>query len=283
MIALQTLAQTIENGLNASEAVTQAGIRYVIFSDAGKYKKALETRTQKQRYTNGVLRIVDSSVVPTQSLTVATQQASLEICVALPNPQQDDEIIALHRSILDGYFTAVKVQLISDNGKTYSVSSKYSLADSGTIEQRPKAGSSYTFTVHIEYSFIEGGLSSYDCVFTLDGVQIPYTTATITRRPTTESNPYSNSSGQARNVNTATALSFDFQVPAQTAVNGVSEVILAQILDGDMNTKHELTVALGANRKTYEVMFGQTDIIVTGVDNAGHNISLIEAASSIGG
>jgi len=272
MIALQTLAQTIENALNASQAAEKAGIRYVIYSDAGKYKKALETRTQKQRYTNGVLRI-----------TVATQQASLEICVPLSRPAQDDETIALHRSILDNYFSAVKVQLIPDNGKAYSVSSTYSLADSGTIEQRPKVGSSYTFTVNIEYSFIEGGLSSYDCVFTLDGAQIPYTTATITRRPTAESNPYSNSSGQARNVNTATALSFDFQVPAQTAVNGLSEVILAQILAGDMNATHELTVALGANSHTYNVIFGQTDIVVTGVDNAGHNISFIEAAPSIGG
>jgi len=276
MIALQTLAQTIENALNASQAAEKAGIRYVIYSDAGKYKKALETRTQKQR-------MVGSSVVPTQSITVATQQASLEICVPLSRPAQDDETIALHRSILDNYFSAVKVQLIPDNGKAYSVSSTYSLADSGTIEQRPKVGSSYTFTVNIEYSFIEGGLSSYDCVFTLDGAQIPYTTATITRRPTAESNPYSNSSGQARNVNTATALSFDFQVPAQTAVNGLSEVILAQILAGDMNATHELTVALGANSHTYNVIFGQTDIVVTGVDNAGHNISFIEAAPSIGG
>lgn len=280
MIQLSTLAKAIEDSLNANDK----GIVYVIHTDMGTYETALKTRTNKRQYTNGVLDVLSSAIVPAQGLVVATQQARLEICVQLPDPARDEEIVAAHRAILDGVFANVTVDSITDtDGKTYTVSATYSLADSGSAQMRPMAGTSYTFIVNIEYSFIEGGLNSLNCIFTLDGVRIPYTSATITRRPTTEANVYSDGAGQARCVNTASAISVDLQLPARSATDGLSEVLLAQILTGDLNAVHVLTVQFGGITHTYIMIFGETNVVVNGVANAGHTISLIEAASFLEG
>lgn len=278
MIAVKTLAYNLEIALNM--AAKSSGIVYKIHADAGTYKRALRSRTGKQRYTNGVLTIVDSSIVPTQTMTVASQTAALEICVRLDDPKTDEETIAKHRAVLDGYFTDKPSVQMTDG---YSVTATYALADSGTVEQRDGVGTSFTFRVNIEYSFIEGGLSSYDCVFLLDGVQIPYTSFHMTRNPTIDSTPYSDTAGNAGSVNTADMLGFDIQIPAQSVQNGVSEVLIDQLLDGSGNTSHVLTVQLGTHTRTYSVIFGQTDIVIEGVANAGHNVSLIVAAPTVGG
>lgn len=285
MIAVETLARQIENDLNA--AAKTSGIVYKIHTDMGQYKRALKTRTEKQVYTNGVLRIVDSGVVPSRTLTVATQEAELEICVQLPEQARDEEILLAHRSILNEYFAEPRVEPITEDGKTYSVGATYSLTHSGIVEQRPDAGTSFTFYARIAYSFIENGLSSYDCAFLLDGFPIPYTSVSITRRPIAEANPYSDANGRTTCVNTATALSFDFQVPAiSDENNGASVAMLAYVLDNesDPNAVHELTATIGkAKPRKYKVVFGQCDLVVSGVENAGQNISLIEAAPVVGG
>lgn len=278
MIAVKTLATLMENTLNA--AAKDTGIVYKIHSDMGSYKRSLKSRTAKQRYTNGLLTIVDSAVVPTQTITVASQSAVLEICVALPIPKQDEATIAAHRAVLDGVLSKSPLVDIIDG---YSVTAVYTMAESGTVEQRDGIGTSFTFTIGIDYSFIEGGLSSYDCVFLLDNVQIPYTSFHMTRTPSIEANPYSTTDGLSGAVDTAEVLGFDFQVPAQTLENGISEVLLDQLLDGDGNGIHVLTVQLGTRTRTYNVLFGQTDIVIEGVANAGHNISLVVAAPVVGG
>lgn len=79
MISLETLANQIETNLN----LNSKGIKFRIFSDAGRFKEAIATRTEHERFTNGVLKVVDSAVVPTQTLTVATQSVLLEVVAEL--------------------------------------------------------------------------------------------------------------------------------------------------------------------------------------------------------
>ena len=46
MITLNTFADAIEKGLNSNAY----GLKFKIFSDAGNYKKAVKTRTEKELY-----------------------------------------------------------------------------------------------------------------------------------------------------------------------------------------------------------------------------------------
>lgn len=272
MIALATFAEAIESALNAN---TQ-GINFRIFADAGQYEKAFKDHTEKKRYTNGLIRVKSSAIVPVQGMEIATQQVSLELCAPLYDAEKDEEIAAAHRAILDAVFSQFTVQPIPENGKTYSVSTTYSLANTGTVQQRPPIGTSITFDVGIEYAYIENGLNSYDCVYELDGVVIPYTNASIGKVATTENNSYADTSGESLCFNTAFARSFDFQIPAQS--KGIGAQILGELLGNDLNTVHTLTMRFAdGGVKTYKVIYASSDMNVQGVDNAGHNVSFVEA------
>lgn len=290
MIALSTFAAQIQQGLNA--VGQKYNIKFAVFSDAGTYKKAFKSREKKEKYTNGLLTAGSSSILPTQGLTIATQNASFEIVVALPNPSTDDEIIAAHRAVLDEYFKRYEVQAIEQpitdaNGNaavtTYSVGAVYSLASTGTGAVRDGIGTSITFDVYIEYGYIENGLNSNDCKFTLDGYPLPFRAVKITKSPQVQSDSYSDSAGRGTSKNLSFARSFDFVLPALSDKTGIGSIVNAELLENDLNKIHSLTVQMGTNAetKTYSVVFGETTASLEGVDNVGNTVALIEAAVTI--
>ena len=282
MLELKDFADEIAKGLNQNAY----GINFAVFTDEGTYKEAAIKRTAKTRYTNCLLRLGPSAIVPTQGLTVATQNAVLEICVQLLNPDTDETVIRNHRAIFNAYFQQYRVDSVEekdDNGnvvKAYTVSALYSLADTGDVQMRDGVGTSITFTVSAEFAYIENGLNSNNCTFTLDGMPIPYTAAKITKSPVAQSDAFSNSAGKGTTVNTSFVRSFDFQLPAQSGTDNIGSVIIGYLLGDELNSEHTLTVQFGADAtpETYNVIFGQTDISLEGINNAGHNISLIERA-----
>ena len=273
MITLSKFAEIIENGLNSNEQ----GLNFKIFTDAGKYKKALKTRTVKKKYTNGILRIGTSSIVPVKGITIATQGATLEFCVSLPTPETDDKIITAHRAVFDTYFSAFSVQSITENGKSYAVSSTYSLANTGTVEIREGVGTSITFYVNISYSYIENGLNSNDCIYTLDGEEIPFTSVHERKFPTTDANASNGETGVSYCRNSSFMRGWDFEMPALDGV-AISDNIIEQIDNNDSNITHTLIRTMGANTKTYSVIFGNVAMNVQGVTNIGLTFSLVERA-----
>lgn len=270
MIPITSFAQTIQNGLNNNPY----GIKFAVFTDASEYKDALITRTGKERYTNGIMRVGPSSVVPTRGVVVATQNVTLELLVQLPNPETDAQIITEHRAVLDGYFKQTSVQPYESDGKTYTVSALYSLAETGDVMVRPNVCTSITFTIEIEYSYVENGLNSNDCVFTLDGAPIPFTAAKITKSPDTQADAFADGAGKGMNINISFVRSFDFVVPSLSTPLG--EIILDQVFGDALNTVHTLVAQLGDETHTYTVVFGQADAALEGISNVGHTISLIE-------
>ncbi len=276
MLNISDVAHEIQKGLNQNAY----GINFAIYTDESEYKRALKSHTGKILYTNGLLRVGSSTIVPTQGLTVATQNATLEICVQLLNPDTDNEIIQNHRTVLDMYFQQYRIQTMDETDanrnvvKTYTVSALYSLANTGDVQLRDGIGTSITFYVNTEFAYIENGLNSSNCKYTLDGYPIPYSSAKITKNPVGQSDSFSNSGGKGETVNTSFVRSFDFQLPAN--ISDLGEKILSELLSDDLNTEHTLVVTIGKRDYTYTVVFGLTDISLEGINNAGHNISLIE-------
>lgn len=282
MIGLEKLTEIIQSGLNANEQ----NIAFKLFSDEGNFQKAINTRTAKKRITNGIVRIGTSSIIPTAGVVVATSSAILELVVALPTPETDEQIVTAHRTVLDAYFSAFSVQKMSDNGKTYSVTSTYSLANTGTVEPRGAIGTSITFYVNINLTYIENGLNSDEITYTLDGMLIPYTSVTTNKNPTLESNVSSSSDGKATSRASSFVRGWDFEMPALDGVP-ISELIMSEINGDAVNTTHTLVKTCGSGDTlktyTYTVTFGNTGETVQGIQNAGLSFSLVERAPYVGG
>ena len=279
MITLQTLAKEIENGLNNNVL----GVQYKIHSDGGSYNKALYGRVaaNRKRFTNGLLQVLSSSIVPVQSLIVATQTVRLEVAVQLLDKDTEDSVIAMHRAILDGYFQSTGVQMLTDeSGKQFSVSSAYSLASTGTVQAAAPLGTHITFEVNVTYSMVQNGLNSSQFKVSLDGVELAYTTFTIVRTPSMDASTYNGGNGASKNVSNTTALQFNIQLPAIVTQNDAQSAIMNFLLDGDMAAIHTLTVAMGENApRTYSVVFGDSNISLDGIQNAGYTVTFVEAAT----
>lgn len=278
MIALSQLTALIEAGLNSNGQ----NINFRLFSDEGNFKKALINRTEKKRYTNGVVRVGTSAVVPISGVVVATESAVLELVVQLPNPETDEQIITAHRTVLDGYFSSFTVQKIIDNGKSYTVTTTYSLANTGTVEQRGHIGTSITFYVNLNLSYIENGLNSDEITYTLDGMKIPYTTVRTNKNPTLDSNVSSGSNGKSTSRASAFIRGWDFEMPALDGV-ALSEIIMDEIDSDTINVPHTLVKTRAGKSYTYSVIFANTSDTVQGIQNAGLSFSLVERAPYIGG
>lgn len=271
MISLSMLATNLQAQLNDNKF----NIKFKIFSDGGKFERALKTRTAKTRYTNGVLIEGTSSIVPTQGLTVATQNALLRVVVQLPVEATQDEVIAAHRAVLDDKLYDPTVQIIDG----FTVSAVYSLANTGELSIREGIGASIEFTVAIAYSYISNGLNSNNFIVLLDGDNLPFSSLKITKTPVSETDTLSNTGGRSVVFNTAFARSFDFQIPATT--DAIGKKILNQIIENDLNVAHKLKFIIKVSdvytkQSEYTVIFGHTDMTVQGINNAGFTVSFVE-------
>lgn len=286
MITIDSMAKSIEQGLNASASAYK--FKFKIFVDAGKFKKAEETRTGKVLYINSLLRVGESSIIPVQGITVATQSAMLEICVPIFNEDQIDEVSTLFRTMLDGYFAMYKVQSIDG----YTVSSTYSLASTGSLERRGNIGHSLTFYVNMEFSYIENGLNSFNCTFTLDGLEIPFISVHSDKKATVNSNATSGDSGLSTSRGTAFIRGWDFETIALNKNSGLSYILLTELNNDGLNIPHTFTVSTSLINKnsenitfakTYTVIIGSIDMDMQSVDNVSFKFSLVEKAIYAGG
>lgn len=275
MIELNELIQSLENGLNQNTK----GLVFAVFGDTDDYLHPSRRGNEVTEYVNCLLQIVQSNSAPTQALTVATQTARLEVMI--PIEEEDDislqEQIEPYRQVLSAYFQRPSVQVLTDeSGNRFSVGVYGTPPNTGERAQRQFAGDSVTLSVYIYYSFIENGLNSLQCPIYLDGVQIPYETATITRIPVIEGNPYSDETGAAKNHVVSTQISVDITLPATTG-NEVSSAILNFLLTGESEI-HTLKICAADREQTFSVVMGETSINFNGVLNAGHSVSFVEAA-----
>lgn len=279
MISIKTLAQNIQDELNANDD----GLSFVVFADAAEYKNAVETRTSKTRYTNCLLTIGSSAVIPTQGVMIASQNATLAILVALPTRATDEGNISAHRAALDAKLTGCKVKRITENGKSYTVAVTYAPATTGTIELRAGIGTSIDFFVDINFGYVENGLNSDDTEFLLDGNIIPYTVVRTNKSPAVETNTYSNELGKGGGRNTSFIHSFEFEMPALTD-NAVSNIVINSLLGNSVDEVHTLSVKANqaAEPITYEVIFGNTAMNIEGINNGGLVFSLVVRAKLIG-
>lgn len=276
MIELSKLCEQIETALNNNSA----GLVFKIFGDTDNYVSAVRNRNVVTEYINGLAQIVQANTVPTQALTVATQTARLEFVFPIEQDEQGEiqEKLKVVRDVFAAAFSRPLVSVMTDEtGAMYSVGIQASPLTTGERNLRQRLGDSMSMVSYIYYSFIENGINSFNGTVELDGVQIPYSNATITRVPTVESNPYSDGEGVAKSRQISSGISFNFSVPATTG-NAASTAILDFILSGGDAT-HTLSVTFAGVTKTYTVIFGETNISLAGINNAGYQLSFVEAVN----
>lgn len=292
MIAIGKLTKTINDGLNAIAATNDFPFAFFLQSEGGEYVPTKRQVNDVAIAVNGITKIVDSSVIPTQSVSVSTVTVELQISYPLPDDIPAAQAIEPVRAVLNTYFTQTWMQEVEDEenneennkqNKKFAVSSYASIPTTGSIALTSGPGLMCTFSCHIYYNFIEDGVNSTSVTFSFEGTKVPYTDATVTRVPVMTSVPYSDTGGVAEAVTESTALNIEFSAPTLKSENNALFTAYNHFLLTGDNPAKTVTITYEGKETIYHMKFGQIALSLEGVKNGNSRISLIEARKFING
>lgn len=303
MISLINATNVIENELNKNNL----GLTIKLFSDTGKYKKAIREYNNQIDYVNGIVSLSQSDVSKTNDgLIVGTLTARVELLFRCKDFEEDIETkveklnakgeTKIVTELIQGnesYFENIRnwldvfcqnntYKLLTDSEfNQFDTSISYDLAVGGVRNQVPRVGDSMTYVVYAYLNFIQNGENSLNNQFFLDGEKIPYTVCTVRRVPTVEMDVYSNTkdgSAKATVSNTVWGLS----LTAPTFITKFSQAVKNYLINGERNVVHFLEHRIMKNgavdvSKTYLVLFGEGSGTYQDILNAGQEISFVEA------
>lgn len=285
MLQLNELVKDIQNRLNNSNST----LEFVIFTDMGKYKRAQRKDFVISRKINGIATATGSETTATQAgFDLATRTVKFDFLVRC----KDDEepVLDYDGSVADignqAYITQVSYVLNNlaaeqfvgtmrdGSGTSYAYSVAFTLADTGTLEQRTQVGKSITFTLFAHYNIVQSGVNSRNKQYYLNGNVIPYTSAKVGRKPVIEADVYS---GEAVAKSTGTASSFFISLAVPAFIGALTDAVDKFIFGGELKTY--IFSHYNAQSQTwynYFVNFGDSTESDEGVLNVGVLLSFTE-------
>lgn len=273
MIDISQLLNYINAQLNAN---APANTVFEIYADGGDYKPPKRQYNTLTTYIQGVGYIADSSILPVNGLSIATQTLSVSIAVPIdPNAPTEQSLDPI-RNALSAFISTPKATALDDeDGRTYSVSVYGSSPTAGEIAQRSNLGLLITYGINIYFSFIQNGINSLDCVLTFEGEQVPFTEMTVAVSPVLDGGAVSSSNGGAGNYATVFALEIQLSVPALT--DSVLTTDFARFLLFKQYAVYDVSLTYNGITSNYSMIFATSNITARGVENIGQSITLVEA------
>ncbi len=295
MIKLTQLSNLFENGLNtllAAELGT-GNIKFKIWAEAGKYKKAHREGNTVTQYINGNIR-TSTSANDANSLVMGVNGLSLEFAIPVQqprtNPMQTAEELQLIEdgqfqfvqhvvNAINSYFQTARVESLKDgNGTNFTVAYQSGTVISGAVDLASRLGNYLSVSVYIEVFFIENGLSSKNVIVYFDDdipdSEIPFMAVRHGRTPMLENDVYVGSL-VSKSIVTSSAFAIDIDVPLHS--DGFTKSCLDYLLDGEPNVAHFVTAVFGTmNSKKYLMTLNTVQTSATGISVAGCTASLME-------
>lgn len=291
MIDLQKLVDI----MNVKLKELSENYAFRIFSDGDKYiDPYLYQNEVKNAYIQGVSSIINSSIVPVESVLVETITTSTEIIVPIDGNavtiNEEDGSITFEAQTWSEYISPIKEVLTAYASNTYKdpieldeqtfvVTYTVSQPRTGHIAQRDGVGLSIPFTLITNYAVVQNGINSRDVELTFEGKKVPFTQLTFVRSPVMDSGAFSNSNGVAKNYMAVSAMQISVSVPALSDSNITSEHFDFLLTGEPKIYTVTLTLPNKPNNLTqsYQMYFGDCNIAVRELDNVGQSITLVEA------
>lgn len=291
MITLAQLANYFEEGLNTT--LNNPEIQFKIWSDAGELKEPFRDGNTVTHYINGNLR-TSTSANDANDLIMGVNGLSLEFAIPTQKPhtnatQTAEELqkikdgqypyIIYITSAINRFFQSAQAVYLTDNdGAEFSISWLAGTAITGDVEIRSYIGESILFTVYIEITFVEGGISSRAVKTYIDGKPIPIKAVRHGRSPMLERDVYADDL-TSKSVATSTAFSVDVEFPANK--DTATQACIDYLLNGEPNVAHFVDVNFGdIDEKLYFMKLNTVQTAVQGVSIAGVTASFIEVTDN---
>ena len=257
MINLTQYAQQIETGLND---LVDNSIRFVVWSDIGKYKQGARQGNSVTRYINCLLTRAPGQINTGNSgLIIASDSITLQVAVPTDPPRatglEDNpevnmdvyEFVEKIRNVMDAYFSQNIINGYTDeNGKTYQTGMQYSLSATGNTDLAPTIGTYITFSVYITVNIVQNGINSREVKIYIDGEEVPFLTASPNRASVKATDVYAGSN-ESETVVTSTAFIVEISQPATTG--RIADQFNEYLLYGAPNIAHFAEIVMGERKE----------------------------------
>ncbi len=287
MIDTLYLTNFIENQLNQNSL----GLKFMIFSDEGDLIKPIKYGNVKTSYNQGLLEIISSEITPIKNLSFQTITAQLMLLVDLVdldtintgnnNRPQSESLLNVKQSIyemidrLNGQTLPIEI-----DGRTYALTMILRQPTDGQKTALGGINECLPIYLSMTFNFFENGVNANDYEVIINGENIYFTSAVVSRVKVTEQNPtiYGKSTKSSILTN---GIGIDFVMPQ--LVSGISEDIEDEILSGEDNNAYCVILKRGEKQRPYICVNGN---IVQNIDranmkNIGFNISMVEGIEEI--
>lgn len=276
MAELKDIAKKIENILNTNTL----GKTFRIFSDSGELAKR---NGHENEYRNGLVEIVSSTISNLSGLQFINTSVNLTLYaneeVRGKNSDGDSlEIIEL-RQILGDFLENYNFKTFAEEFGEATYSTTYVIGATTTL---PKGSLGYIndcvpLVTNIGLTLFENGVNSNEWQIFIDGEEVGYTSAVISRTKTAENQPLVESKS-TKSVMQTNGFGLDLVVPQIS--NNLGKAIENEILTGQ-EYAHMLYIKGKNTEQNYICVFGNLQASLIKNANVGFNLSMVEGVPEL--
>lgn len=276
MVELKDIAKKFEDILNTNTL----GKTFRIFSDSGELAKR---NGHENEYRNGLVEIVSSTISNLSGLEFISSSVNLTLYaneeVRGKNSDGNSiEIIEL-RQILCDFLDSYNFKTFAEEFGEITYSTTYVIGATTTL---PKGSLGYIndcvpLITNIGLTFFENGVNSNEWQIFIDGEEVGYTSAVISRTKTAENQPLVENKS-TKSVMQTNGFGLDLVVPQIS--NNLGNAIENEILTGQ-EYAHMLYIKGKNTEQNYICVFGNLQASLIKNSNVGFNVPLVEGVPEL--
>lgn len=296
MLMTENFMHSIETQLNN----TQTDVVFKLFDNVANMVNAYRKGNEVVQSVQGIFSLAPSNLTPIKNLNIAVVTARLELAVNIdtlpPEVTDNGEIVdyplvRLVRNIWDSFAEAnngTPITLKDNDDKSYSVTPSYSLMSNGSVEiLSSETGEVMSLATTMSFTVVENGINTNDISVYINGEDIMFGQATITRNRIADStvyfddyyaNTYNNPTNSTKSVIQQNGLGIDLNIPLLYST--VGKQIAKDIMQGGNNNAYAVVIIdkheylSGA----YIMTTGSNTLGLIPAENVSARVSLVEVA-----
>lgn len=286
MLLTENYMKSIEEQLNAG----QTNVVFKLYDNLGNFMDAYRKSNSVVDSVQGIFSLAPSVLTPIKNLNIAVISARLELEVDIdtvpPVVTDDGDIIEYPlvrtvRDIWDSFAEAnngIPIKLQDNDGKSYSVTPSYSLMSTGVIEMLGSdTGEVMTLATTMSFTVVENGINTNNLDIYINGENIMFGQAIITRNRVADSATYVDNSTEYnanKTIIQQNGIGIDLNIPLLDS--RVGRQIWDDILLGGNNKAYSVAVIKNKIPEAYIMTTGTNSIGMIPAENISARISLVE-------
>lgn len=264
------------------------GIDFLVFNDVGDLVKSKRTGLKIEKYIQGILENVSSSVVPIKNISFKVLNTQLCLFVDINelgtfttegNREQSKNVEVVKEILQETlYQLNGKTIIMSDGEKEFNVTIAMSDATTGDKTSLGEINELLPLYIDISFTIFENGVNTNEIKLLLNGEEIYFTGLTVNKVKTPDQSVFADDK-QSKIYMLMGGKSIDLTIPVVNTKMG--KVIYEDIMGNTLNKAISVILQSPFGDYGFIGVLGNTTLTGENGKNLGYNVSIVEGKQSI--